>query len=64
MAMADGDGRYFLNLVEEVFAWNRKKSDRRQRPDGGAAEARAELRQGSRGALQSHLRLAQGDARV
>ena len=24
MAMADGDGRYFLNLVEEVFAWNRK----------------------------------------
>lgn len=24
MAMADGDGRYFLNLVEEVFAWSRK----------------------------------------
>ena len=24
MAMADGDGRYFLNLVEEVFAWCRK----------------------------------------
>ena len=23
MAMADGDGRYFLNLVEEVFAWGR-----------------------------------------
>lgn len=23
MAMADGDGRYFLNLVEEVFAWER-----------------------------------------
>ncbi len=21
MAMADGDGRYFLNLVEEIFAW-------------------------------------------
>ena len=21
--MADGDGRYFLNLLEEVFAWNR-----------------------------------------
>ena len=26
MAMADGDGRYFLNLVEEVFAWNRKNA--------------------------------------
>ncbi len=25
MAMADGDGRYFLNLVEEVFAWGRAK---------------------------------------
>jgi putative ATPase len=25
MAMADGDGRYFLNLVEEVFAWGRKQ---------------------------------------
>ncbi len=25
MAMADGDGRYFLNLVEEVFAWNRSQ---------------------------------------
>ncbi len=24
MAMADGDGRYFLNLLEEVFAWNRE----------------------------------------
>lgn len=23
MAMADGDGRYFLNLVEEVFSWGR-----------------------------------------
>ncbi|OYX46439.1 MAG: AAA family ATPase [Alphaproteobacteria bacterium 32-64-14] len=23
MAMADGDGRYFLNLVEEVFSWSR-----------------------------------------
>ena len=22
MAMADGDGRYFLNMLEEVFAWN------------------------------------------
>jgi putative ATPase len=22
-AMADGDGRYFLNLLEEVFSWNR-----------------------------------------
>ncbi len=41
MAMADGDGRYFLNLVEEVFAWNRAQADRRQRADGGAAEARA-----------------------
>jgi putative ATPase len=25
MAMADGDGRYFLNLLEEVFAWNASK---------------------------------------
>jgi putative ATPase len=25
MAMADGDGRYFLNLLEEVFAWSPKK---------------------------------------
>jgi putative ATPase len=25
MAMADGDGRYFLNLLEEVFAWNRSQ---------------------------------------
>ncbi len=24
MAMADGDGRYFLNLLEEVFAWKVK----------------------------------------
>jgi putative ATPase len=24
-AMADGDGRYFLNLLEEVFSWNRKQ---------------------------------------
>ena len=23
LAMADGDGRYFLNLVEEVFSWGR-----------------------------------------
>jgi len=25
IAMADGDGRYFLNLLEEVFAWSPKK---------------------------------------
>ena len=25
MAMADGDGRYLLTLVEELFAWNRTK---------------------------------------
>jgi putative ATPase len=24
-AMADGDGRYYLNLLEEVFSWNRKE---------------------------------------
>ncbi len=26
MAMADGDGRYFLNLVEEVFSWGRSQA--------------------------------------
>ncbi len=26
MAMADGDGRYFLNLLEEVFAWGREQA--------------------------------------
>ena len=25
MAMADGDGRYFLNLLEEIFAWGEVK---------------------------------------
>ena len=66
IAMADGDGRYFLNLVEEVFA---------AVPEGAAPltpetlathgpEAHAALRQGGGRPLQSHLRPAQVGARL
>ena len=59
-AMADGDGRYLLNLAEEVAALKGGRS--RWTPpalDGGGAAAHAALRQEPRGALQHHLRAAQ-----
>ena len=57
-AMADGDGRYLLNLAEELATLKTVKpldsaGARRRR-----AEARAALRQVARGALQHHLRAA------
>ena len=63
-AMADGDGRFLLNLVEEILAQKPAAAadDRRSRALG--PEARADLRQGQGRALQSDQRAAQVRARL
>ena len=56
IAMADGDGRYLLNLAEELFALPRggETLDTARWSPGGA-EARAALRQGAGQPLQPDL---------
>ena len=58
-AMADGDGRYLLNMAEQLAAL---PDDTPAAGRGGtrrsAGATRRALRQGSRGALQPHLRAA------
>ena len=64
-AMADGDGRYVLNMAEQIVAlpadtpvMDPRRARRTARP------ARRAVRQGPRGALQSDLRAAQVVARL
>ena len=55
-AMADGDGRYLLNLVEELSQRENRQAARHRGADGGGAAAHAALRQEPRRALQHHQR--------
>ncbi len=57
-AMADGDGRYLLNLAEEVANLKIAKPLDPGGPDGGGAAAHAALRQVAGGTLQHHQRAA------
>ena len=52
IAMADGDGRYVLNMAEELSHFPPGEAARRGGPCDGGSEAGAGLRQGRRGALQ------------
>ena len=63
-AMADGDGRYLLNLAEELAALKVAAAARLRRPCGSRAATRAALRQEPRGALQSDLCAPQIDSRL
>ena len=63
-AMADGDGRYLLNLAEEVAALKVVKPLELGGAGHGRAAPHAALRQEPRGALQSHLRAAQIHSRL
>ncbi len=58
-AMADGDGRYLLNMAEQIEALPAETDATRSGRAGRTAGApRRALRQGSRGALQSDFRAA------